>query len=70
MKPSTRAAWITLALVVHGLAAAPLPTRIRAHEMRSPDSIQEAQRWANVINVFGFDVTAEGLLEFSQSSGE
>ena len=70
MKPSTRAAWITLALLVHGLAAAPLPTRIRAHEMRSPDSVQEAKRWANVINAFGFGVTPEGLLQFSQSSGE
>ena len=70
MKPSIRAAWITLALVVHGLAAAPLPTRIRAHEMRSPDSLEEAQRWADVINVVGLSVTAEGLLEFSRSSGE
>lgn len=70
MKPSIRAAWITLALVVHGLAAAPLPTRIRAHEMQSPDSIQESQRWADVLNFFGLGVTAEGLLEFSRASGE
>ena len=70
MNPSIRAAWIALALFVHGLAAAPLPSRIRAHEMNSPDSIEEAQRWADVINVLGLGVSAEGLLEFSRASGE
>ena len=70
MKRGTRAAWIALALAVHGLAAAPLPTRMKPHEMRSPDSLQEAQRWADTINKIGLNVSAEGLLDFSYNAGE
>jgi len=70
MHAGRRAFLIAIAVAVHGLAAAPLPSRMRPHERTSPDSLEEVKRWTEALNSFGIGVSEEGLMDFSFKAGE
>jgi len=70
MNAEIRAALLAVVIAVHGLAAAPLPSQIREHERRSPDSLEEVRRWTNVFNAIGLSVSEEGLMDFSYNTGK
>ena len=58
-----RAAFITLALAVHGLAAAPLPHAVTKQDLKNPVSAEEVERWASRLTAMGYAVTPEELSE-------
>jgi hypothetical protein len=70
MQAGRRAFIIAIAVAVHGLMAAPLPSRMRAHERTSPDSLEEVARWTEALNNMGIGISEEGLMDFSFKAGE
>src|SRR5262245_54627598 len=51
-----RAAAITLVLVVHGLAAAPLPHVVTAEDLKNPVSQEELHRWTERFAAVGWPI--------------
>lgn len=62
-RPEVRAALITVALVIHGLAAAPIPHVVTKEDLRNPVSQEEVQRWAARLTSLGYTIDAEALSE-------
>src|SRR5688572_7806989 len=51
-----RAAAITLVLVVHGIAAAPLPHVVTPEDLKNPVSQEELHLWTGRINALGWPI--------------
>ena len=51
-----RAAAITLVLVVHGIAAAPLPHVVTKDDLRNPVTQEEVHRWTERISALGYAI--------------
>lgn len=65
-----RAALITVALVVHGVAALPVPHVVRPRELLDPVAQEEVRRWVDRLAAVGIERTPEALgAEVVQWSG-
>jgi hypothetical protein len=58
-----RAAAITLVLLVHGLAAAPLPHVVTRDDLKNPVSQEELHRWTERLNALGYTIDDAALAE-------
>jgi hypothetical protein len=70
MQAGRRAFILAIVVGVHGLMAAPLPSRMRAQERTNPDSLEEVARWTKALNKLGIGISEEGLMDFSFWTGE
>lgn len=58
-----RAAAITLVLLVHGVAAAPLPHVVTRDDLKNPVSQEELRRWTERLNALGYTIDDATLAE-------
>lgn len=56
-----RAAFITGMLVIHGIAAAPLPHVVTKRDLQNPVAIEEVERWASRLTALGYAISPEDL---------
>lgn len=56
-----RATLITLALVVHGIYAAPLPSRVTRADLDSAEGKEEVDRWMGFVEGTGIPLTREQI---------
>ncbi len=61
--PAARAALITLALLIHGIHAAPVPHVVTRDDLKNPVSAEEVERWAERLTTLGYAISAEELGE-------
>ncbi len=59
--PRLRALLITLALVVYGIAAAPIPPSVKKHEVFSESGRDELRRWVEVLHGVGVETSVKEL---------
>lgn len=62
-RAGVRAALITVVLLVHALAAAPVPHVVTREDMRNPVSQEEVRRWAARLGALGYPIEADALTE-------
>ena len=62
-RPPVRAALITMALVVHGWAAAPMPHPVTRDDLRNPVTREEIDRWAGRLSALGYPISREELTD-------
>jgi hypothetical protein len=56
-----RAALVTALLVVHGLAAAPVPHVVTKRDLANPVSAEEVDRWARRLTALGYTIDKDEL---------
>ncbi len=59
--PRLRAALIALAILVYGVAAAPIPQAVKKKHVFSPSGRDELQRWVKVLDDLGLEFTVKEL---------
>ena len=59
--PRLRAALIALAIVVYGIAAAPIPQAVKKKHVFSPSGRDELRRWVQVLDQVGLELTVKEL---------
>lgn len=69
LRDHLRAAALTIVLVVHGIAASPLPKSVKRAQFETAMAREELDRWAGILGGVGIAITREELAERSYAIG-
>ena len=69
MTPQIRAIILAIVVLIHGLAAAPLPSKMHKRDQNDEAVQKELSRWVDALSGIGISVSEKGLWNFSYQAG-